>query len=79
MITGGPYRYVRHPGYAGLAMFLLTSALSLGILWTLVPNGLFLVAMIVRTALEDRFLQENLEGYREYARRTRYRLVPGIW
>jgi protein-S-isoprenylcysteine O-methyltransferase Ste14 len=79
VVTEGPYRYVRHPGYAGLAVFLLTSALSLGSLWTLIPNGLFLIAMIVRTALEDRFLRENLAGYKEYAQRTRYRLIPGIW
>lgn len=79
VITDGPYRYVRHPGYAGLAVFLLTSALSLGSLWTLIPNILFLIAMIVRTALEDRFLKENLAGYTEYAQRTRYRLIPGIW
>jgi len=79
VVTGGPYRYLRHPGYAGQVLFLLASAPALGSLWTLVPSGVFLVALIVRTALEDRFLQEKLAGYRDYARRTRYRLIPGIW
>lgn len=79
VVTGGPYRYVRHPGYAGMAAFLIASPLALNSLWTLVPNGVFIVLMIVRTALEDRFLQENLDGYQEYAQRTRYRLLPGIW
>jgi len=79
VVDGGPYCYVRHPGYAGLILFLLASAPALGSLWTLVPSGLFLIALVVRTALEDRFLQEKLAGYKEYARRTRYRLIPGIW
>jgi protein-S-isoprenylcysteine O-methyltransferase Ste14 len=79
VVSRGPYRYVRHPGYAGLILFLLASAPALGSLWTLLPSGLFAVALIARTALEDRFLQEKLDGYREYTRRTRYRLIPGIW
>jgi len=79
VVDRGPYRYVRHPGYAGLILFLLASAPALGSLWTLIPSGLFLVALVIRTALEDRFLQGKLDGYKEYARRTRYRLIPGIW
>jgi protein-S-isoprenylcysteine O-methyltransferase Ste14 len=79
VVSGGPYHYVRHPGYAGLLVYLLASAPALGSLWTLLPNGLFLITLIVRTALEDRFLHENLAGYADYARRTRYRLIPGIW
>jgi protein-S-isoprenylcysteine O-methyltransferase Ste14 len=79
VVDRGPYRYVRHPGYAGLILFLLASAPALGSLWTLVPSGVFLIALIVRTALEDRFLQGKLDGYKDYARRTRYRLIPGIW
>jgi protein-S-isoprenylcysteine O-methyltransferase Ste14 len=79
VISDGPYRYVRHPGYAGLVVYLVTSALALNVLWTLVPSGLIAIAMIVRTALEDKFLQENLPGYREYTRKCKYRLLPGIW
>jgi len=77
--SGGPYRYVRHPGYVGYTVAGLGNALLLGSLWGLVPAAVVGVGMIVRTALEDRTLQEQLEGYAEYAQRVRYRLVPGIW
>jgi len=77
--SGGPYRYVRHPGYVGYIVAALGNAVLLGSLWGLVPAAVIGVGMIVRTALEDRTLQEQLEGYREYAQRVRYRLVPRIW
>ncbi|TET80962.1 MAG: isoprenylcysteine carboxylmethyltransferase family protein [Anaerolineales bacterium] len=79
VITEGPYRFVRHPGYLGWAVVGLSMALLFGSLWALIPAGLILGPMIVRTALEDRTLQEGLEGYREYAQQVRYRLVPGVW
>jgi len=77
--TGGPYRYVRHPGYAGFIVFTLATPLVLSSLWALIPTGLVVCGMIVRTVLEDRTLQEELDGYRAYARRVRYRLLPGVW
>lgn len=79
VVTEGPYRFVRHPGYLGWAVVGLSMALLFGSLWALIPAGLILGPMIVRTALEDRTLQEGLEGYREYAQQVRYRLVPGVW
>jgi len=79
VVTGGPYRFVRHPGYAGGLVADLAVPLLLGSLWALVPAGLTMVGLVVRTALEDRTLREELPGYHDYARRTRYRLVPGIW
>lgn len=75
----GPYRYVRHPGYAGNLPPLLGIVLALSSVWTLIPAAAALVIAVVRTALEDRTLQEELPGYREYARRVRYRLIPGIY
>ena len=77
--SGGPYRYVRHPGYAGIIVFILASALALGSLWTLVPNGVMAVLTVIRTALEDRTLLEELPGYQDYAKRVRFRLLPGVW
>ena len=77
--TGGPYRYVRHPGYVGAILALLATPLLLGSLWALVPAGVAVIGYVVRTALEDKVLQEELDGYKEYARQTRYRLLPGIW
>jgi protein-S-isoprenylcysteine O-methyltransferase Ste14 len=77
--TSGPYRYVRHPGYVGFAVSYLGTSLVLGSLWAIIPTGLIACLLVVRTALEDRTLQDELPGYRDYARRVRYRLVPGIW
>lgn len=79
VVTEGPYRYVRHPGYVGGMLFQIGTPFLLGTLWALVPAGLAALFLIVRTALEDRTLQNELEGYREYARQTRYRLLPGVW
>ena len=75
----GPYRIVRHPGYAGNIPPLLGIVLALGSVWTLVPAVVALIIAVIRTALEDRTLQKELPGYRDYARRVRYRLIPGIY
>jgi protein-S-isoprenylcysteine O-methyltransferase Ste14 len=77
--TGGPYRFVRHPGYLGMIVPTLATPLALGSLWAFIPAGLLTVVMIVRTALEDKTLQDELAGYKEYAQRTCYRLLPGVW
>jgi len=79
VITDGPYRYVRHPGYAAAIPLLLSSALALGSWWALPPALVWAAAIIRRTLLEDRLLREELEGYAAYAERVPFRLVPGIW
>ncbi len=75
----GPYRHVRHPGYVGALVHSLVVPLILGSPWALIPGGVGALALILRTALEDRTLREELYGYDEFSRQTRYRLVPGIW
>jgi protein-S-isoprenylcysteine O-methyltransferase Ste14 len=75
----GPYRIVRHPGYAGNILPLLGIMLALSSLWTLIPAAVALVIAVIRTTLEDRTLQEELPGYQEYAHRVDYRLIPGIY
>jgi protein-S-isoprenylcysteine O-methyltransferase Ste14 len=77
--TGGPYRFLRHPGYAGFIVGGLGVPLLLGSRWALVPAALTAAVVVVRTALEDRTLRDELPGYAEYACRVRHRLVPGIW
>jgi len=77
--TGGPYRYVRHPGYVGAILFQLATPILLGSLWALLPSVIAAVLYFIRTALEDQTLQRDLAGYREYAAQVRYRLLPGIW
>ncbi len=75
----GPYRIVRHPGYAGNLLALPGMVLALSSMWTLVPAAVALIITVIRTALEDQALQDELPGYRDYARRVRYRLIPGIY
>lgn len=80
VIAAGPYRWVRHPGYAALLLLLMPgSALALGSLPSLFPLAGTLLLFLRRTALEDGLLQKELAGYREYAARVRWRLVPGLW
>jgi len=79
VVTTGPYRYVRHPMYAGAIVLFLCIPLALGSLLALVPGGLLVALIVVRTYLEDRTLHRELEGYHAYAQRVRYRLIPGIW
>ncbi len=78
-VSEGPYRFVRHPGYAGWMLSGIALVLMLGSLWAVIPAGLAAIALVARTALEDQMLQEELDGYSEYAQRVRYRLVPGLW
>jgi protein-S-isoprenylcysteine O-methyltransferase Ste14 len=75
----GPYQIVRHPGYAGNILALAGIVMALGSMWTLIPAAVALSIGLMRTALEDRTLQEELPGYRDFARRVRYRLIPGIY
>jgi protein-S-isoprenylcysteine O-methyltransferase Ste14 len=77
--TGGPYRLVRHPGYFSLLFSYVTLPLALGSLWACIPMALLVANLFLRTALEDRTLKNELEGYKEYAARVRYRIIPGIW
>ena len=75
----GPYRFVRHPGYAGSILPLSGIVLALGSVWALIPAVVALIITVIRTVLEDQALQEELPSYRAYARRVHYRLIPGIY
>jgi protein-S-isoprenylcysteine O-methyltransferase Ste14 len=79
VITTGPYRYVRHPGYAGAIVGFIASPIALGSWWALAPVVPMVVFILWRTALEDRFLHANLPGYPQYADQVRDRLLPGLW
>ena len=77
--NSGPYRIVRHPGYAGNIWALPGIVLALGSVWTFIPVVIAVIIAVIRTELEDRTLQEELKGYKEYVQRVRYRLIPGIY
>ena len=79
VVSSGPYSLVRHPGYLGSLIASLGMPLLLDSLWAFLPVIIFGFFFILRTRLEDRFLQENLAGYSAYAKEVRYRLFPGIW
>ena len=77
--TTGPYQYVRHPMYVGVIIFLLCLPLALGSLYALIPAFVTVILFFFRTALEDKTLHNELPGYKEYAEKVRYRLIPGVW
>ena len=79
VINKGPYSIVRHPGYLGGSLFYLGTFFMLDSLWVLLPAALTIIVLIIRTKLEDDTLQRELNGYKEYTRKVRYRLIPGIW
>jgi protein-S-isoprenylcysteine O-methyltransferase Ste14 len=79
VINKGPYAIVRHPGYIGALMIFCGLALSLASWWALIPAAWASLILIVRTSWEDALLRTELDGYNEYAKRTRYRLFPGLW
>jgi len=79
VISGGPYRWLRHPGYFGAILTYLVTPIFLDSFWVFVPAVFITLILVIRTALEDRFLQKELQSYREYAQQVRYRLIPGIW
>jgi protein-S-isoprenylcysteine O-methyltransferase Ste14 len=79
VVSSGPYGWVRHPGYAGALLTNLATPVFLDAPWAFLPVVFLTVVLVIRTELEDRTLQNRLEGYRDYARRVRYRLLPGVW
>ena len=79
VVTSGPYRFVRHPGYTGMAAFTLATPFILNSRWAFVPAVITAAVSGLRTLLEDRTLHNELEGYAAYARQVKYRLAPPIW
>jgi protein-S-isoprenylcysteine O-methyltransferase Ste14 len=79
VVSSGPYQYIRHPGYAGWILSGIALPVMLGSLWALIPSGLAVVILIIRTGLEDRTLRRELPGYEEYSQNTHFRLVPYVW
>lgn len=79
VVSSGPYRWMRHPGYAGALLTYLATPIFLDSRWAFLPAIFITIVLIIRTSLEDKTLQDELEGYRDYAMQVRYRLLPGVW
>jgi len=77
--TYGPYRFVRHPGYAGGLIFTIGTPLMLGSLWGVFPAIITIILLSWRTYMEDKTLKNELPGYNDYTQKVKYRLVPFIW
>ncbi|MCL4524587.1 MAG: isoprenylcysteine carboxylmethyltransferase family protein [Acidobacteria bacterium] len=79
VVSSGPYRFVRHPGYACALFVFGASGLALGSLWAILPAIGIVLIFLRRTKLEDDILRAELQGYAEYAKQVRFRLLPGVW
>lgn len=77
--TGGPYKYVRHPGYLGYMTFTLATPIALGTFWGLIFSVIICILLIVRTILEDVTLKKELPGYVEYTKNVKNKLIPLLW
>lgn len=79
VVSGGIYHYLRHPGYLGVIISFLAIPIALSSWVALLVGIIGAILFVVRTSLEDKMLQEELAGYKEFAQNTRYRLFPMIW
>ncbi len=79
VISDGPYRYVRHPGYMGYIIVSIAAPLMFGSLYAMIPSIFIILGYIARTILEDVTLQRQFKGYYDYTKKVPYRLLPGIW
>jgi protein-S-isoprenylcysteine O-methyltransferase Ste14 len=79
VVSGGPYRWIRHPGYTGALLTYLATPIFLDSIWAFLPVIFITIVLGIRTSLEDKVLQDELQGYRDYTKRVRYRLIPGVW
>jgi len=79
LVSSGPYRWIRHPGYTGALLTYLATPFFLDSRWSFIPGLFITIVLVIRTRLEDEVLQNELEGYRDYMKQVRYRLLPGLW
>jgi protein-S-isoprenylcysteine O-methyltransferase Ste14 len=79
VVTTGPYKIVRHPGYVGAILSAMSTPLIIGSVFGLIPAGIIVLLLFIRTALEDKTLHSELDGYSDYARKVKYRLLPWVW
>jgi protein-S-isoprenylcysteine O-methyltransferase Ste14 len=79
VITSGPYRIIRHPGYSGITIWAIASYLMFGTPAVGIVSAVIIVIICIRTYMEDKMLKNELTGYGEYSRTVKYRLIPFVW
>jgi protein-S-isoprenylcysteine O-methyltransferase Ste14 len=79
VVSTGPYAIVRHPMYAGAALYFIGTPLALGSYWGFVPAAALMAIVVWRLVDEERFLVRHLPGYVDYRQRVQHRLVPFVW
>jgi len=79
IVTTGPYSVVRHPMYVAVMIQFSSIPLALGSLYAFFLALVIDIFIVIRTYLEDKTLHRELKGYKKYAKKTRYRLLPGVW
>lgn len=79
IVTSGPYRIIRHPGYFGIVLWAIASAFMFGTLSVGIVSGIIITVILIRTYMEDKMLKNELNGYFDYSNKVRYRLIPFIW
>lgn len=75
----GLYKIVRHPGYLGMTISLLSVPFITGSIWSFVTTFIAIILLFIRTYLEDKTLMNELKGYKQYAEKTTNKLIPEIW
>jgi protein-S-isoprenylcysteine O-methyltransferase Ste14 len=79
VVSTGVYAIVRNPMYFGAVLTLVFMPLALDSLWAFIPSALVCVLIVLRLLDEEKLLLKELDGYKEYCEKTRYRLIPYIW
>jgi protein-S-isoprenylcysteine O-methyltransferase Ste14 len=79
LVAEGPYKYVRHPGYLGYILMIITTPVALGSIYALLMSFLVMIIFIIRTAMEDKTLLDELEDYKNYSQKVKYKLIPFVW
>lgn len=79
VVSSGLYQIIRHPGYLGMTISWIGFPMITGSMWSAIPSAIAIILLLVRTNLEDTMLANELDGYKDYAKKTRYRLIPIVW
>ena len=74
--TTGLYKYVRHPGYLGMSISMISFPLVLDSLLSFIPAVMCVIILVMRTNKEDSYLKAKLDGYSVYSEKTKWKLIP---